>query len=230
MTNKIKKILLYINDKFRTLFISFLSDKNKFKFIYKNKYWQNIENGSLSGSGSNEDTTKNLIKELSTFVKDKEIKTILDIPCGDWRWISKINLDGKRYIGADIVPDLITENTKKYTNDNVKFKCLDLKTDILPNSDLIIVRDLLFHLTIQDIEKCLKNIFKHNFKFIAITNHNTDLSNQNTYVGDRWRPINLLKSPFNLPEPNYKLSDYSTNNPHDINKVLAIWDKDSFIF
>tara|TARA_B100000029_G_scaffold441255_1_gene458933 strand:- start:1204 stop:1896 length:693 start_codon:yes stop_codon:yes gene_type:complete len=228
MLNKIKRIILFIIDKFKTFFISFLDDKNKFKFIYKTKYWQNIKDGSLSGSGSNKDTTKHLINDLKKFIKTNNVDSILDIPCGDLKWISNIDLNNKIYIGADIVPDLIEDNIKNYQKKNITFKCLDLKNDILPESDLIIVRDLLFHLTIKDIKKCLQNIVDHNFKFVAITNHEVKGSNKNTFFGDRWRPINLLESPFNLPNPDYKLSDYSSNNPHDTNKILAIWNKNNF--
>lgn len=36
-------------------------------------------------------------------LKKYSIKSILDIPCGDFSWMKKIELDGIEYIGADIV-------------------------------------------------------------------------------------------------------------------------------
>jgi hypothetical protein len=55
-------------------------------------------------------------------------------------------------LGADIVKDLIDINKKKYENEKIKFMKLDIKYDKLPDSDLMICRDCLFHFSNKDIK------------------------------------------------------------------------------
>ena len=113
--NKLQKLIKLLKDKISFIRISLIKDEEKkFNFIYKNKYWQNINNGSLSGAGSNlDDSTHNLSIELPSFIDKHQIKSFLDIPCGDWEWMSKLNLNNIEYIGCDIVEDMIEVNNKK---------------------------------------------------------------------------------------------------------------------
>jgi hypothetical protein len=36
-----------------------------------------------------------------------DVKSLLDIPCGDFHWMRRVNLQGLSYVGADIVRELI---------------------------------------------------------------------------------------------------------------------------
>lgn len=146
--SKFQKLMRLIKDKISFIFISLIRDEEKkFNFIYKYKYWQNINNGSLSGAGSNlDESTHNLSIELPNFINKHQIKSFLDIPCGDWEWMSKLNLHNIEYIGCDIVEDMIIVNNKKYSNAKVSFIKKNLSHDDLPKADIILVRDLLVHL------------------------------------------------------------------------------------
>ena len=42
------------------------------------------DSNSFSGTGSNLDQTKEIIKKLPILIKNYKIKSILDIPCGDF--------------------------------------------------------------------------------------------------------------------------------------------------
>ena len=92
--NKLEIECLLLKDKIFFIWISFITnEEKKFNFIYKNKYWQNDPNGSLSGAGSNlDDSTHNLSIELPNFINKYKIGSLVDIPCGDWAWMSKLNL------------------------------------------------------------------------------------------------------------------------------------------
>ena len=120
---KLQKLIKLIKDKISFICISLIKDEEKkFNFIYKYKYWQNVNNGSLSGAGSNlDDSTHNLSIELPSFIDKHQIKSFLDIPCGDWEWMSKLNLNNVEYIGCDIVEDMIMANNKKYSNVKTSF-------------------------------------------------------------------------------------------------------------
>src|SRR5688572_773801 len=83
-----------------------------FNRIYHGNEWGSKE--SVSGPGSTLKTTEDLRKELPGFLKSLGIKSMLDAPCGDCNWISKIDLSNIDYTGVDIVPELIESNKKKY--------------------------------------------------------------------------------------------------------------------
>ena len=160
--NKLKKLAILIQDKIKAFYISLIrDDESKFSYIYKNRYWMNDKDGSLSGSGSSEQASQNLVNELNNFIAEKNIRSILDIPCGDWKWMPKIDMRDIQYTGGDIVQDIVTANQQKYSNNNIHFKRINLSRDSLVSSDLIIVRDLLVHLKNDDIFKCLENIKNH---------------------------------------------------------------------
>ena len=169
-----------------------------FQKIYDNNKWQNEE--SRSGSGSTLKYTENLRNELPKIINQFEIKSILDAPCGDFNWMKKIlpklNVD---YIGGDIVPTLIKINSSNYSSTNVKFIPLDITKDKLPNTDLMICRDCLFHLSYEYINNFFKNFAKSNIKYLLTSTHiNNGFKNRNIKVG-AFRPIDLFLEPFNLP-------------------------------
>jgi SAM-dependent methyltransferase len=228
--NKIKKIINLIVDFYQTLLISCISKNNKFSYIYKSKYWKGAGEGSLSGAGSNENTTQKIKYELQGFFKKKKIQSILDIPCGDWKWMSTMDFQQVNYIGCDVVKEMIEKNSRLYARDNIKFMVKSLIDDDLPNADLIIVRDLLVHLDTSDILKCLENIKRNNFEYIAITNYPTLKSqHKDKILGDKWRPINLSMEPFSLIDPEYNLDDTSMIQDHDKGKYLSVWSNKKFI-
>ena len=159
---------------------------------------------------------------------------MVDIPCGDWKWMSKVDLNNINYIGCDVVPDLIKSNNKIFKKPNVNFLVKDLIKEDLPQSDLIIVRDLLVHLDDSDIVECLYNIKKTNYKYIGITNYPNLEENKKRLLGDylrfgdKWRAINLTKEPYNLPEPTFNLSDNNDLASIDKGKYISIWENKNF--
>ena len=99
--------------------------KQVFTSIYKSNHWVQDEDIlskdsiSVSGHGSNINTNQffNLKKNFTKIIDDKQINSILDMPCGDFLWLYEIikqkNID---YIGVDIVEELIEANKLKYQN------------------------------------------------------------------------------------------------------------------
>tara|TARA_B110000305_G_C19254612_1_gene546453 strand:- start:204 stop:914 length:711 start_codon:yes stop_codon:yes gene_type:complete len=228
--NKLQKIIKLLKDKIFFIWISFITnEEKKFNFIYKNKYWQNIDNGSLSGAGSNlDDSTHNLSLELPKFINKYKIGSLVDIPCGDWAWMSKLELSNINYTGCDIVEDMIEVNNKKYKNSKITFIKKNLSCDDLPKADMILVRDLLVHLKYPDIISCLNNIKKHKYAYIAITNFPSLGENIDNRFGDRWKPINFNLKPYLLPKPDLVLPDDSQIGEYDSQKTIAIWKYENF--
>ena len=109
--------------------------KKIFTSIYESKHWVQDDDMlpkeyiSVSGHGSNINTEQffNLSKNFNEIIELYKIKSILDMPCGDFMWIKKIVKDKKiKYLGIDIVDQLIDDNNKKYQSQNINFLCYDI--------------------------------------------------------------------------------------------------------
>lgn len=168
-----------------------------FSGIFEGRAWGDGE--SISGPGSSLHETRFLRKELPHLLEKYQIKTILDIPCGDFNWMKEIDLSGYDYLGADIVPDLVQFNKARYPK--VNFTILNLLEDDLPKVDLIICRDCLFHFPFDLIKKALDNIKRSNSKFVLTTSHTwLSVPQKDIEMGD-FRKINLQNPPISLPPP-----------------------------
>ncbi len=222
---KIKRIyIFYINLKYKFKHI-FWTRKDIFRDIYLHNKWG--DKYSLSGTGSNLNQTKIILKEIANTIKRYEIKNILDIPCGDFYWMKEINFDKVNYIGGDIVPQLIKRNNELFSKKNIVFKIIDLTIDNLPKSDVIFCRDCLVHLSFKDIFKALNNIKRSNSKYLITTSFIKRNLNHDIATGS-WRTINLCKKPFNFPDPILNINENCTEaNKKYSDKVLSIWDINS---
>lgn len=157
-----------------------------FESIYRGNLWGGRQ--SRSGSGSDLEETGVLIEELPRLFKDLKVRSILDIPCGDFNWFRKIDLGDIEYIGADIVPQIITDNTNKYPE--IDFRVLDVVKDELPKVDLIFVRDCLGHLSNSDTREALRNIKQSGARYLVSTTFPGVRDDTEMETGG-WRPINL---------------------------------------
>jgi hypothetical protein len=148
---------------------------------------------------------------------------MLDVPCGDFRWMSEVELDGVKYIGADIVADLVERNQNKFGNENRKFIHLDLTKKVLPQVDLILCRDCLVHLSFENIQKALENIQNSGSKYLFLTTFSDRESNYDILSG-QWRPINFMKPPFSFKSPQLLINENCTEeNGIYKDKCLGLW-------
>ena len=223
---------LYTTKLFQLIpFSKHLIKKLVFNSIYKSNHWVQDEdilskkNISVSGHGSNigTDQFKNLENNFNNFIKEYKIKSILDMPCGDFLWINEIIKNKNiEYLGIDIVNDLIENNKKKYVNSKINFECQDIVSFKTPKSfDLIIIRDLFIHLDNEDIKNILVNLKQFNFKYIALNSYE-NIINEDVVTG-KHRKINLLKKPFDLKKPFFSFRDYEIDKYIFFYKKENIW-------
>ena len=174
------------------------SDENSvFGTIYNNRSWG--EGESISGPGSSLHETRYLRHELPILLEEYKIKSILDLPCGDFNWMKEIDLSNYDYIGADIVPELIDFNKLRFPE--VNFMVMNLLEDDLPKVDLIICRDCLFHFPFNKIKEALANFKKSGSKYLLTTSHAwRTFPAKDIEFGD-FRKINLQREPINLVRP-----------------------------
>lgn len=143
--------------------------KTNFSSFFTNIYEKNMW-GNGSGGGSTIESTVVFRGYIESFIKDNNIKTVIDYGCGDWRSTKLINWNGANYIGYDCVKSIIDFNINNYTKDNIKFEHKENLEDFFNvKSDLLIIKDVLQHWTNKDIEYFLQNI-KNNFNYIIIVN------------------------------------------------------------
>jgi hypothetical protein len=185
--------------------------EKRFERIYQSNLWNCDE--SASGTGSSLVNTAYLRKKLPVIFGNYQIQSILDAPCGDFNWMSHLleaNPVITSYIGADIVAPLINDNINKYGSQRINFRCLDITKDVLPISDLMIVRDCLFHLSYQDIYLYLENFCRTDIKYLLTTSHILDEDFKNTdIVSGDFRLIDIFRAPFNFPSDTLeRIEDY----------------------
>ena len=170
-----------------------------FTYIYHKNLWRDGE--SRSGEGSNIREAQHIIKELPALLAKYGIKTMLDLPCGDFNWMKTLDFVkigySIEYIGADIVAEMIADNEARYGNAQTRFLVKNIITDELPKADLVFCRDCLVHLSPEDIEKALLNIKNSGAKYLLVTSFPETTYNYPIQTG-QWRSLNLEIAPYNL--------------------------------
>lgn len=173
------------------------------RYALMNK-WGNKE--SVSGPGSTLEYTARLRKALPVLFKEFSIKTVLDAPCGDYNWMQHVERSGVRYIGGEIVPELVVANNARYSNETTHFINCDIVTGKLPSADLWICRDTLFHFSYADVFRTLDNLFRSDITYFLATHCPVQVENSDIRTGSCFSR-NLLGPPFCFPEPTLWIED-----------------------
>lgn len=229
---------LKINYWLRKIYISKLFQKiilreNKarklvFKTIYSTNHWNKYQQydpniNSVSGPGSNPKTlqTNKLIKNLSNFIENHGIKSLVDAPCGDCAWVKEIFLQKNiKYTGIDIVEELIALNKKRFPKKNVIFLCDDiLEMKKLPDCDFLILRDFIIHLPINNILKLINIIKQSPVKYFGINSYSSIKENKEILIGQH-RKVNLFIDPFDFKNYFTKFKDCGENPNTDDNEFF----------
>jgi hypothetical protein len=149
-----------------------------FTHIYENNVWGNNKNSNYSGSsGGGSDINyneKEYIPFLKNFIRENDIKTVVDLGSGDFKCGPLIYSDiDVKYTGYDAYEKVINHNSKEHPDDKYTFIHLDFcnKKEEIVNSDLCILKDVIQHWSLSNITTFLDYITSSKkFKFILITN------------------------------------------------------------
>lgn len=184
---------------------------------------------SVSGPGSDLVQTKEIIRELPILVRELNVRVLVDVPCGDFFWMKTLKLEIEKYIGVDIVSELIRNNSKIYGNKNREFISMDITKNILPRADLILCRDCFVHLSFKDTLRSIKN-FKKSLSGYLLTTTFTELSSNKDVITGGWRPLNLQLPPFSFPEPIRIINEKCTEEDGRLSdKCLGLWRLDDIL-
>jgi len=193
--------------------------------IFSEFYHALLKEGAetVSGPGSTLLQTGVIRAELPILMDEINAESLLDVPCGDLHWMKHTKLNIKRYIGVDIVPELIEQNKQKFGSDTREFFKLDIAKDDLPQIDIILCRDFLPHLTFRDMFSVIKNFKNTGSQYLLTTTYTDVKTNWNIITGS-WRPINLQLPPLNFPRPIKLINERSTEEGGKYSdKSLALW-------
>jgi SAM-dependent methyltransferase len=189
----------------------------RFTAIYENHFW--VDDQSRSGGGSNLYATEKIRRAIPGLFLKHGVRSVLDIPCGDFFWFKEMKLDLESYVGGDIVAPLIASAAEKYTSPTRSFRVMDLTKDVLPDCDLILVRDCFIHLSFESIFAALRNITQSKIRYL-LTTHFADVAANVDIETGSWHGINLCAPPFNFPPALELIDDYAKGlAPHQ----LGLW-------
>jgi len=216
-----------------------------FQTIYKNKVWEPW--GCPSG-WSNPKDVKGAMYVLELVVHKYELKSMLDMPCGDMCymplvldqiWMRNPSFD---YTGVDIVPTVIEEHQQKFAPLGAKMSFMQMdavKTPQLPPVELVYSRWMMNHLCEDDVVKILSKVHKSGAKYALMTHTDLEgeahathpmscdyamLTQKVTDVGAmavQTTLYDLTKGPFALPKPIHVYSEMHSSG--DKLYTLGLW-------
>ncbi|PIB39445.1 class I SAM-dependent methyltransferase [Maribacter sp. 4G9] len=174
--------------------------------IYEQHLWGGDHHMFYSGEGSHD---PNLVKPYATvvsrFLKSFETPlTVCDLGCGDFNVGKQLAPYTKKYIGVDIVENLIDHHQNTFASDNIRFQCLDIAQDELPQADCAILRQVLQHVSNTEVQHIAQKL--STYKHIIVTEHlpegdfvpNLDIISGQGIRLKKQSGVDLLAPPFNL--------------------------------
>ncbi len=158
---------LLVDPKYRGLSLS-----ETFSRVYRDAAWgKNPHFQYYSGDGSHDprmvDPYISAVTHLLNGLEDGLI--VVDIGCGDFNIGRQLRPFCSKYVACDVVPDLIRFHKLQAYAETVEFRVLDITTDDPPSGDVVVVRQVLQHLSNDQILMALPRFAR--FKHWIVTEH-----------------------------------------------------------
>lgn len=144
--------------------------QESFEVIYERRLWGDGDRAPLSGSGSGDSFAESYASLVREVIRREGAKSVADLGCGDFSVGRRVAIPGIDYVGVDIVPGIITKNSREYESEHVRFELGDLTGEVaLPVADLGLLRQVLQHLSNDEIGRALKRCAQ--FETVLVTEH-----------------------------------------------------------
>jgi len=178
-----------------------------------------------SGHGARISETHHVRQIIPQVIQTYNIRSFLDIPCGDCTFMSLLFDRIPGYVGADVVPDIIQQNRRKFPH--IPFQVMSAMTDRLPAVDLIFCRDLLVHFNTRQILAILVNFKQSRSRYLLTTTFRQPHTELDIRAAGprRWHPINLEELLKSSPPPIQMFSEHHRDYP----KYLGLWDLSNMV-
>ena len=207
LLHKIKELLpAAMSDATRAM----TSHEESFDEIYKKNLWG--FKGGGSGPGSELGDIWPTVILLSRFISENHISHVVDLSCGamNW-WPTALALSGHdvRFTGLDVSKKVISRNRKRLASfSNMEFRAANALTAEIPSCDLLVCRETLNHLPIDDARTIIGRMAQAPARFFALSQNRyikTNLTDggREVKIGTsfKYTDWNLALEPFNLGDP-----------------------------
>ncbi len=181
-----------------------------FSGIYSEKAWTDgSDQASRSGPGSDPANTQEYRETLTRLLREKEVRSVVDLGCGDWASSRLIDWGDVNYTGIDIVPSVVESLNAEFGGPRRRFLCADFSREDWPDAELVIIKDVLQHWPSDWIHRFGTRLHRHDWALI--TNdwkklykggprrlwrwHERYPANGEIQVGES-RPLRLTEPPF----------------------------------
>jgi hypothetical protein len=181
---------------------------NVFTAVYREAKWGSAPDGDFySGSGSHDPTVVlPYVDVVKAFLQSlPRPPSLVDLGCGDFNVGRQLRPYCGKYIGCDVVPDLIARNRTKFSELDVDFRCLDITDNDFPGGEVVLLRQVLQHLNNPQILTVLPKLAR--YRFLLLTEHlpaepdfqpNLEKPAGATVRLSRRSGVVVTKAPFNL--------------------------------
>ena len=167
------------------------------------------EDGSPNGPGASLALTVGLREELPKLWARHNIRSVLDVACGDWNWMRKVDLSGLRsYVGWDVDAELIVRAQRRVAeaigNPHTWFDVRNIADTDFPDVDCILAREILIHFPNDYITAILDRMHEGGARYLLTDNFPTTTNDfvydptRYAWIGYMERPVNLDVEPFGL--------------------------------
>jgi hypothetical protein len=141
-----------------------------FSAIYRDGIWGSGDD-FMSGAGSHDPAlVEPYINAVRAFAQASgEQLVAVDLGCGDFAVGKHLVSSFAAYKACDVVPALIERNRAKFTEPALSFAVVDLIADSLPSGDVAMLRQVLQHLSNDQVAQILPKLAA--YKYVIVTEH-----------------------------------------------------------
>jgi hypothetical protein len=197
--------------------------KDRFTYVYQSNAWGSSNSVSGPGSDLQSGSVRQSNIALSQVLRDYDIQSIADVPCGDFNWMPHFLAENPqlKYTGYDIVPMLIKKNQNAHKNR--RFILIDITRTAPERVDLLFSKDLVNHLLERDVWRAVANMVRSRATYVMITSNAVSEANEELMenFGGASRTLNLQTAPFNFPPPLYDDGYLAMWRTSDLSFVLS---------
>lgn len=183
-----------------------LQAHRNFDRIYNEGSWLRGDSESLgSGTGSTIVGNVAFVERLSELISEYDVRSIVDVGCGDFEFMNGVDLGDAAYHGWDVSATAIDLARRQPISGevNVEFSVSGADQQYEP-ADLLVVKDVLQHLPLEAGLRIVSQLHKYKIAVLVndfdetMRNEDTDFSTGLPMVPGGYRSIDVRRAPFNL--------------------------------
>lgn len=170
--------------------------KQVFTDIYEKEKWGK---GKGSGTGSDPDYCAKYIRWLQKFIEENEVKSVLDLGCGDrqvYRDMDWSSLEGTEYLGVDVVESVNPDIVWDFQNQ------IHGLFEKIGRVDTVILKDVIMHWTNEEIDTFMHDMVQMPFRRLILVNswkynRKPEKNELPRELDPRfsWAPVSIFKEP-----------------------------------